>query len=156
MTICGLDLSLVATGIVAIDDTTNIIHKRTFGYPIVPKITEKKKIIRLLWITNEIIKDIKKFNVDKIGIEGYSYGSRYRREDLAELHGLVKTQLFLACNLVPVIIPCKKARYELFGKGNIKKDKVIELLKKDGKVFDDDNQADAYVIAYYNLRHTNK
>lgn len=146
----GLDLSLTASGMVALRDS-EIVSAKTFGYGLKRTSSGERKIKRLLHIANEAMAFIKEAQAVSpevtVVIEGYAYSARGSQNDLAELQGVIKTQVYLMFNLVPIITPVSKARKSVFGRGRISKDEILEELGKVGVDFTDHNQADAYVVA---------
>jgi Holliday junction resolvasome RuvABC endonuclease subunit len=147
----GLDLSLTASGMVSISDAGAVIESKTFGYGLKRDSSGERKIKRLLHISNEVCSFIKSTIASgsevTVVIEGYAYGARGSQNDLAELQGAIKTQIYLMFSLVPVIVPATKARKVVLGQGRVSKDEIIEGLKGLGYDFTDHNQADAFVVA---------
>lgn len=143
----GLDLSCTATGIVVIDDLGKVVDSVTVGAKLKRTSSVKQKIERLTMITAKLMGMIKEHGVTSVGIEGYAYGARGAQNDLGELHGVVKTQIYLGFRIVPDIIAVSRARKLVFGKGNLKKDKVLDELTKRGYKVSDQDQGDALVIA---------
>lgn len=147
----GLDLSLTASGMVSISDDGCVMESKTFGYGLKRDSSGERKIKRLLHITNEVCSFIKGHvaldHEVTVVIEGYAYGARGSQNDLAELQGAVKTQIYLMFSLVPVIVPVTKARKLVFGKGRLSKEEILEGLTGLGYDFTDHNQADAFVVA---------
>lgn len=154
----GLDLSLTASGMVAVEDG-DVIKSKTFGYGLKRKSSGERKIKRLLHIASEVCSFIQEHVKGKdqggikVVIEGYAYSARGSQNDLAELQGAIKTQIYLMFKIVPVIMPASKARKNVFGRGRIRKDEILLELTEQGHPFTDHNQADAFVVAraQYNL-----
>lgn len=146
----GLDLSLTASGMVALKNG-EVISAKTFGYGLKRTASGERKVKRLLHITNEVMAFIKEAQAVSpevtVAIEGYAYGARGSQNDLAELQGAVKTQMYLMFSLVPEIIPASKARKIVLGRGRLTKDQILEELRAIGYDFADHNQADALVVA---------
>ena len=69
------------------------------------------------------------------------------KNDLGELGGVVKTQLWLAEHILPQIVAVNSARALVFANGRIKKKLVEPTLAERGFAFGDSDIADAYVIA---------
>lgn len=128
-----------------------LICNQTFGYGLEEEAGARDQIERIVWVADRIIGLVRSFKVCDVAIEGYAYGAKYGGEKIAELVGVVKTQLFLSCQIVPVAVPPTTARSKVFGKGCGKIDKkfVRPLLKQRGVVISDPDQADAYVVARY-------
>lgn len=130
-----------------------VLSSKTFGYGLKRDSGVERKIKRLLHIADEVCSFVKEhltagdLSKIKVVIEGYAYSARGSQNDLAELQGTVKTQLYLMFKIVPVIMPVSKARKHVFGRGRLKKDEILVELGEQGVDFTDHNQADAYVIA---------
>jgi len=147
----GLDNSLTGTGIIVLDQDGNIVWQETIGFGLEKDAPTREVLERIIYITNRVLYVVRKYDVEYVAVEGYAYGKTFRREQLAELGGVVKTQLFLSTGIVPVIVAPSTARAVVFGKGcgGIKKAFVRPLLKNKGVSIKDPDQADAYVIARY-------
>lgn len=144
----GLDLSLTSTGIEVLDSCGNRVYGCVVGKEL-RRATERDRVERLVMIANTIIGLVKEHGVRHVGVEGYAYSKKFGGEKLAELHGVVKTQLYLACQLIAESISPKTARRVVFGKGkgSIKKNMVQPLLEQRGICIDNADQRDAYVVA---------
>ncbi len=151
MFIVGLDLSLTATGICVIDHNGNVIKTAVVGSSLKRTARVKEKVERLIEIATKIVNTVNGFIEDgvkpHVSIENYAFAARGAQNDLGELHGVVKSQLWLGCTIEPVMVPTLSARKTVFGKGNIPKKDVLPTLDKSGKTFYDHNIADAYVVA---------
>ena len=145
--ILGLDLSLTATGVVVIDGQGAVVDSYTVGEKLSRKARQKDKIERILDICKRVCSTVTEHKVKKIGIEGFAFQARGAQNDLGELHGVVKSQIWLAFGIEPIIIPPTSARKRALGSGKIKKKEVINSLTKLGYECNDHNQADALVIA---------
>lgn len=148
----GLDLSLTSTGIEVLDSLGSRVYGGLVGKEL-KKATERDRVERLVLIANTIIGLVKEHDVRHVAIEGYAYSKKYGGEKLAELHGVVKTQLYLACGLIAEPVSPRKARRVVFGqgKGGIKKKMVQPLLEQRGIFIENGDQRDAYVVARYKL-----
>lgn len=112
MKVIGLDLSLRSAGVAVLDRGGTLITTRAIGYGLSDG-DDRQRIERLIYIANEIIGIAKGHSDDgkpEVVIEGYSFDSKFNREALAELHGVVRTQLFLALGVVASRIPPQSAR----------------------------------------------
>jgi len=155
----GLDLSQTASGIVVLSPEGDVSDKRVVGYGLSKDADERAHVERYLYIVGAIVDIIKAIEGPvRVGIEGYAFGTvrskktgrRFQsasQTGLAELRGAVKTQLWLACDLVADTVAPSEARRSVFGKGNTQKASVKPLLESRGLIFGDDNEADAYVVA---------
>lgn len=148
----GLDLSLTSTGIEVLDSSGQRVYGCVVGKKL-KQATERDRVERLILIANRIIGLVKEYDVRHVAIEGYAYSKKYGGEKLAELHGVVKTQLYMACGLIAEPVSPKTARRVVFGKGkgNIEKKLVQPLLEQRGIYIESGDQRDAYVVARYKL-----
>ena len=147
MNILALDLSLTATGICHPDGSTG-----TF------KTGKLRGMERLLRIRDTVSERIEMPGTvqctDLVVIEGYSYGSKGRAAvSLGELGGIVR--MFLWEWGTPYVeIPPSCLKKYLCGKGNAGKDDVLQqAVMRSGRVFGDNNQADAWVMWQMALAH---
>lgn len=163
----GLDLSLTGTGCVVLDADGNVLISDCWGDKLKRDARVRDKIERMIYIAKEIIHtarevlkndvriddrvefvgDLLRGGVLCVGIEGYAFSRQGAQNDLGELQGVVKSQLWLALGVEPVVMAVSSARKLVVGSGNAKKDRVQAVLAERGFVFDNHNIADAYVIA---------
>jgi len=158
--VMGLDLALINTGIIVLNETGQVMRRGTLRYPMIKKrsrayvdtaISEDERIQRLLNIANDIVGFIKQFNVQKVAIEGPTYGTarQAHQHQIGEVAGVVKTQLWLACHIVPWVVPPTTARKHFLGYGMANKENVQAVLSDVGIEYETDHEADAYVVARY-------
>lgn len=159
--VIGLDLSLSRTGMCFIPTNWNgsfgdlafesVSTKRTevvFGRA---SLRAREEIERYLRIAHRVVNFIGKNNAKNVSIEGYAYAQKTASvTKLAELGGVIKSQVLLTCKIVPVSIPSNTARKFVMGKLERKnqKEQVRVFLKSKGFVFDNDDLMDAFVVAY--------
>lgn len=156
----GLDLSLRGAGVLVLDARGRVIHREKFGYGLTRSARVKDKIERMISIAKGVVRVVDEYtllnDVDsltkhvlpKVGIEGYAFGKRGNATiDLGELGGVVKSQLWLRFAVEPVLIPAPSGRKVVFGNGRLPKKQVIPRLRDQGFNFDDQDIADAYVVA---------
>lgn len=87
--IAGIDPSLQKTGLIIMDSKGTILCEKL----ITPK--KLKGVQRLQFIRNELLTYLRKYNVDVVGIESYSFSSRGRAMfNLGELGGVIRLALF--------------------------------------------------------------
>ena len=92
-------------------------------------------------------------NILDISMEGYAYGSQLSNM-LGELGGLVKVTAFTHSNSkagkYPLIVPPTSLKKYVSGKGNgvSKSQMLLNVYKKWGVEFADDNAADSYGLAH--------
>lgn len=167
----GLDLSLTGTGIVAVVspemDTPmsakmgRVVHQDVVGYALTMEASVKEKTERMLETAKSVIKTVKAMSKEgydvEVAIENYAFSTVKNKKGksfqsssqtgLAELHGIIKSQLLLATGLSPVMYSVKTARMVVFGNGNFPKVNVKPALNKWGYEFKKMDDADAFVIA---------
>jgi len=144
--IIGLDLSLTGTGICTLEGEN--VRFDTVGYGLKRSARQKDKIERIIEIVSSIISAVETCDsTPVVGIEGYAFGARGAQNDLGELHGTVKTQLWLAHQIESVIITPSHARKTVLGRGKLSKQEIIDLLTNRGIDARNNNEADAYVVA---------
>lgn len=144
--IMGLDLSCTATGIVVIGPSGWICFE-TVGGKLTRDAPVRDKVERLWTITAHIIEAFDKYKVKQVAIEGYAWGARGAQNDLGELHGVVKSQLWRGRQCEPQIVQCSAARKAVLGAGRIEKKDIVRLVQARGITVTDHNQADAWVVA---------
>ena len=147
MKVLGLDLSLTATGYVVLDRDGALLKSGVAGFSLTRTAPSAKKIERLLAIARAVAQVAKETEVTDVCIENYAFSAKGAQNDLGELHGVIKTQLYLS-GLVCEYIASTQARAIVFKTGKrIEKKQVIPMLEGMGHRFEDHNVADAYVIA---------
>ncbi len=142
----GLDLSLTGTGFVSLLTDGKIFQKYLFSTGPSTQIED-----RILDIAFNVLNRIDKANY-VIYIEGLSFGSRGQKMlELAGLHYYIRCQLSKE-GLSYTIVPPTTLKKFITGKGNCKKNLMLmNIYKKFGIEFDDDNIADAYCLARMGL-----
>ena len=85
-----------------------------------------------------------------VAMEGYSHGSKFNREILGELGGIVKLAIYDVFKKEPLIVPPTVLKKYVTGKGTASKTQMIEHVNSRwGTHFDNDNLADSYALAQY-------
>lgn len=146
----GLDLSLRGAGICMIDGFGAVRSSKVAGYGLKRDVAVREKIERMIEIADSVLGVCKQVVGDhylNIGIENYAFSRAGMQNDLGELHGVVKSQIWLALSVEPAIVVVSSARKAVFGKGNFPKKEIIPALKERGIEFKNQDIADAYVIA---------
>jgi crossover junction endodeoxyribonuclease RuvC len=145
----GIDLSLTATGIVAITDNLSTIYLQEL-IKSSPKI-DQKMIDRICEIRNKVMDVIELVRPDRIVIEGLSYGSKNTSSlcDLAKLNFAI--EVYCRNMGIPYeIVPPTTLKKFITGKGNCKKDLMLmKVFKRWGAEFEDDNLCDAFALCKY-------
>lgn len=131
MRVVGLDLSLTATGVAAVDGTTSVIKTKLRGPA------------RLAAIRDAIF-EIAFPSADLVVLEDYSFASRdAHAHELGELGGVVRLRLWELEVPYVCVSPSSLKKYAC-GRGNAKKDEVLVAAVRRLPEFDGDhNQADA-------------
>jgi hypothetical protein len=152
----GLDLSLTGAGCVVVDEDGKVVIDGVWGWDIPRDAPVRDKIERMVYIADKIIRAARSITEQEynlaIGIENYAFWAKGAQNDLGEIQGAVKTQIWLALGLVPDIISPSSARKEVLGKGRFSKGtkgkkEIMAAVRERGFHTEDDNVADAYVIA---------
>jgi|GEM_PF-5441531 len=156
----GLDLSVRAAAAVVVNQDGKVVDHGLWGWELPRDASVKKKIERLVYIANGIVKmcrsvetrHVRVADVIEIAIEQYAFGASGKQNDLGEIQGTVKSQLWLALGLIPTMIVASSARKRVLGKGRFSKGRkgkkeIIKAVCERGFKVSDDNIADAYVIA---------
>lgn len=89
--------------------------------------------------------------ITAVAMEGYANGAKFGRELAGELGGMVKTYLFESLPFVPVhVVPPTRLKKYVTGKGTgvQKNQMLLQVYKKWGVEFHDDNLADAFSLAH--------
>ena len=150
MRILGLDLSLVSTGYVLLDDQVleDVVWHGSVGSKTLHDVERLEMFDH--WIREALHYQARPFGnatVDHVAIEGYSFGSPFGATALGELGGVIK----LAIHQVGIplhVIPPSTWKKQLCGKGNIHKDLIrIELFKRFGVEFASQDTLDAWAVA---------
>lgn len=134
-------------------DTGQIIQSATFGYGLTRDARIKEKVERMLTIARGIVDMIRAHGVTRVGIENFAFHSVGAQNDLGELQGIVKSQLWLAHRIEPVLVAISSGRKRVLGKGNFKKTEkklILALVNAMGRgTVANHNEADALVVAEY-------
>ena len=145
--VMGLDLSLRSTGIVVLSPTKELLHASLAGQSLKRDAPIRDKIERQIGIASKVITFARQFDCAKIGIEGYAFGARGAQNDLGELQGVVKSQIWLALQIEPQSIAASSARKIVCGNGRASKERVRECLTKMGYTLNQLDLTDALAIA---------
>ena len=144
----GIDLSLSNTGLIVINEKNEIILEKSIKTTPTKEKSNVATINRIRGITTDIIFELKNLKIKQVAIEGFSYGSKGNALfEIAYLGYRVREELYL--NNINFIDPTPhQLKQFVTGKGNTKKSEVmLQVYKKWGAEFSDDNLADAYVLA---------
>ena len=141
----AIDPSLNEAGICIFDDENRLLYTCTINNP--EKLTGMK---RLSYIKKNLIYIIKKYKIDYVGIEDYSYGSKGQAIiNLGELGGIIRLYLYEHKIIFKVISPTTIKKF-ITNKGNSKKElMLLKVYKKYGIEFENNNICDAYALGKY-------
>lgn len=153
---CGIDLSFTGTGIVIIDEANKVLNKVLISTK-TDKITED----RIIFIYNSFrtfrkdtlnsLTSAKRYPSGfriKYGIEGIAFGSRGQRAfQQGALHYYFRIRLRKKS---PAIVPPSQLKRFVTGNGRATKSlMLLQIYKRFGEEFNDDNLGDAYSLARY-------
>ena len=130
--VMAIDPSLTATGITCPDGTTLTVRSNLRG---MARLADVRSVIVDLAGSAEIV-----------AIEGYAYGSKFNRETLGELGGIIRLALWDASIPYVDIAPTQRAKYATGSGRSSKALCVAGIAARSGIVFGDDNQADAFTM----------
>ena len=144
----GIDLSLSNTGLIIIDEEGDIVLEKSIKTSPSGIKTSVATIERIQNITHKIMEQLLRKNINKVAIEGFSYGSKGSALFQIAYLGYRVREAMLN-NDIDVIEPTPgQLKQFATGKGTTKKSEImLQVYKKWGKEFSDDNLADAYVLA---------
>lgn len=145
MIFIGIDPSIAGTGVCVLDEKLNILEQVLIKTKPIDNIES-----RYYTILMGIKCIIEKYKDIKITIEGLSFGSRGQSMlELAGLHYLIRFTFFSSGVSYSVVPPTALKKF-ITGKGNVKKEQMLlQVFKKFGVEFDDNNLCDAYCLARY-------
>ena len=142
-TVVGLDLSLTATGIARASAGNPVLALDVIRTPL-------KGMDRLDYIDTEICRHIA-IGVDLVVIEGYAFGRPNQAAHLGELGGIIRHSLW-SNGIRYVDVPPSNVKKYATGRGNAPKPDIrMEVYKRFGVDYADDNACDAFVLAAMGL-----
>jgi len=146
MIVLGIDPS-TKMGLIVLDNKKGVIttiHEQVYS-------SKNKGMQRLGDIGGCIIDMLKQFNPDLIGLEGYSFGSKFNHEITYSVGTVIRYFLWQSEYDYTVIPPSTLKKF-VTGKGNSKKDlMLLGVYKNWGYDTTDDNLSDAYGLALCTL-----
>lgn len=146
---CGLDFAFAKNGLVVIDENSNIITKELI-VTTVKQIDEERLVYVVESFEKYLLPHLE--SIKSVYIEGLSFGSKGQAvSQLGACHYLTRIFLYQNNFNYRVITPGQLKKF-VTGKGQCKKDLILlNVYKKWGVEFDDDNIADAYSLARMSL-----
>ena len=130
MIIAGLDLSLRAAG-VAVMGPGDEVHCYTVGSSLTKQANDRKRLQRLVDVTNGVMGILQRHKVTAVGIENYGFAS-HTLAFSAELGGNVRVQVWVGLGIMPVSLPSMSVRKYLLGKATKDKKVVRDHLRRLG------------------------
>lgn len=112
MKVLGLDLSLMATGVCIIDN--ELIRTELIAQPRTKTVEDSIK--RLISISDAIIRIINKEHPDHIIIEAPAMNQKWQAAAMGEIHGVIKTQIYLTTGEAPLVKQATAMRKVVVGK----------------------------------------
>lgn len=158
MLIIGIDLSLTGTGLACLEDgiliKTQLVKSELEGKGLLDRMSRIKKILDEISAFINQYYDATKSVETLFVTEGYSFASRAGMAfSLGELGGIIRYWMATTvecdkkCSVLEV--PPTQLKKFITGKGNADKNIVIKEIYKNYKVdIDNDNEADAFALAY--------
>lgn len=164
----GIDLSLTATAMVAVNENgipASVINNLGYGLP--KDVSVWQQVERTSIIADGVAAFLKQYDIKKSAIEGYSFASSgLSLFQIGEMMGVVRykiAQLGKLVNTMPVFIPPTALKKFATGRGNAEKSLMILAASKDPWNFEyanasgnpDDNVIDAFWLAQM-MRYSDK
>lgn len=147
--VAGLDLSLRGAGVAILLTDGSVVHK-TFGYGL-KRGSERDRAERVLWITSNVIKLLRKHEVKFVSVEDYAYAASGRLTMLGELAGAIKQQVLVGLKTVALPLASTTVRAFLIPKAKQKdmhdKRRIQSYLKERGFFCDTADEYDALACA---------
>lgn len=142
----GIDPSLTSTGVVVIDGQCHLLDSLSITSG--PEKTWRGGITRILGLSVELLGFLWKVGRPVvIGLEGYSYASRYQAHQLGELGFVYRRVLF---GFDTFIVAPRMLKRFTTNKGNASKENVARAIKEQFNLeFADYNLSDACAIALF-------
>lgn len=140
MSVIGIDQSLTSSGICVVDG-----KKVKMSTTIKPESTDE--VDRLIEIESVLAEIITSSNVEIAVMEGYSFMSGGRLASLGELGGIVKKLLRQLGIDFYIVAPMTLKKFCNSSKSKGKNKVMLEIYKRYGVEFEDDNQTDAFGLA---------
>lgn len=98
-----------------------------------PVISDEQRLRRMLQIALGVVRLAREHQVQVVGVEEYSFNKFSGSSavtSLAELGGVVKSQLWLSLRLVPLRVPRSQAMNEILGAGKLEKEDVVKFWER--------------------------
>jgi Holliday junction resolvasome RuvABC endonuclease subunit len=143
MRIMGIDPSLTGCGLVLVADGELKVAR------VISTDSKDPRGQRLEQISEAVASFLISFKPDMAAMEGYSFGSKFNREEMGEVGGVIKYTLW-AASIDPMIWPNYSWKQALLGKGKgqtKKEDLRLPIFQKYGVDIPDMNNLEAFCVA---------
>jgi hypothetical protein len=141
----GIDPSYSGFGITIMDKDTNYCsYVAKFDNSGVERLFNVQKFLMSLILDH----DFNLYKFRDVAIEGYAFGSQMANM-LGELGGVVRLFIYEQYGIKPLLVPPTSLKKYATGKGTgVQKNQILlNVYKKWGVEFKDDNAADSYILA---------
>lgn len=146
----GIDQSYSGFGLVVLDKEKEI-DRQLWKFPALD--SDGARLYRIREALSGYLRNLRSEYPERqvrLAIEGYAHGSRFNREKLGELGGLVKLAWFDFSESAPLIVPPTVLKKYTTGKGTAKKGDMVKAVNEKWSAdIKNDNLADAYALAHY-------
>lgn len=145
----GIDQSYSGFGLIVLDKEKEL-DRQLWKFPVLA--SDGARLHRIREALSGYLSVLPPGNVH-LAIEGYAHGSRFNREKLGELGGVIKVVWHeFSVNPLLVVPPTVLKKYTT-GKGTAKKGDMVKAVNTNwNAAVKNDNLADAYALAHY-CRH---
>ncbi len=141
--IVAFDLSLTATGAIALDDAGLCLARETIKTD-----TSMQGRQRLTFIADKAVEFVQRYDPMVVMKEAPAYGASWAVTAIGMVHGAVDYAMEKAAQPIPIAVSPSTLKKFATGRGvGEKGDIKMWVLDKWGAKFSDNNQADAYVLA---------
>jgi len=154
--VLGVDLSTSDVGLVVLSESGIFLRSWTLDCLLSRRnkgdhpISEADRIARMLGVANEIVGICKSWSIRHVGISGYAPQAQFRFHQVAEVAGVLKTQIWMALRIVPEIIPPNAACKHVVGGARPSKSDVTRVVQEGlGYGTKSDREAGAAIVARF-------
>lgn len=142
----GIDQSYSGFGLIVLDKEKEF-DRQLWKFPVLA--SDGARLHGIREALSSYLSSLPEGNIH-LAIEGYAHGSRFNREKLGELGGLVKLSWFEFTQDAPLVVPPTVLKKYTTGKGTAKKGEMVEAVNSRWQAgIKNDNLADAYALAHY-------
>jgi Holliday junction resolvasome RuvABC endonuclease subunit len=133
--VMGLDLSLRGAGVAVSTSNGRRLALETLGETFKKKqiVTEEMKLQRMLQIARGVVRLAREHSVSVVAMEDYAF-NRFQGSSsvtaLAELGGIVRSQMLLTLGITVLKVPRSQALKEVLGWGKLEKEEVVKFWER--------------------------